>query len=255
MKPILVLFVFITAILSSCTINSHVMLKTPKDYVFDTPPEKPVNQYILSPNDIIQFRLFSNNGFQIVDVSSTGNTGASSNFIQRSLFNYLIQEDSTARLPIVGNIKLAGNTVREAELFLQDTYSKFYVDPYVQVQITNKRIIIFPGTGSNAQVIGLANNNTTLIEALALAGGIAKESKASKIKIIRKVEDKYEIYLVDLSTINGLQQGKMIVQGNDVIYVQPNANLAREALSDISPIVSLLSSSLFVWATLRTLSK
>ena len=59
--------------------------------------------------------------------------------------------------------------------------------------------------------------------------------------------------LVDLSTIEGIQEGSMIVQANDIIYVEPNPNLAREALADITPIVSLLSSALFIWATLTTI--
>jgi hypothetical protein len=34
----------------------------------------------------------------------------------------------------------------------------------------------------------------------------------------------------------------MVMQGDDVVYVQPNPDLAREALQDITPIVGLLTS-------------
>ena len=229
---------------SSCTINSHVMLKTPKDYVFDTPPDKPVDEYIISVNDILQFRLFANDGFQLIDIAA-GQAGAGSQqaIAARTNINYVVQTDSLARLPILGNINIVGKTIVEAEAFLQAEYAKFYVEPFVILTITNKRVIVFPGTGSSASVVSLANNNTNLIEVLALVGGIAGNSKASRIKIVRQTKVKKDVYLVDLSTIEGIKAGSMIVQANDIIYVEPNPNLAREALADITPVLSLLSTA------------
>lgn len=240
---------------SSCSVNSHIMLKTPKDFVFDTPPEKPIDEYIISVNDIIQFRLFANDGFQLIDIASgqSGTSSQSAIFNQRNNINYTIQKDSTARLPILGRLSVVGLTIPEAETLLQNEYGKYYVDPFVLVTITNKRVIVFPGTGSSAQVVALSNNNTSLIEVLALVGGISANSKANRIKIVRKTKEKKEVYLIDLSTIEGIKAGSMIVQASDIIYVEPNPNLAREVLSEITPIVSLLSSALFIWATLRAL--
>ena len=108
---------------SSCTINSHVMLKTPKDYVFDTPPDKPVDEYIISVNDILQFRLFANDGFQLIDIAA-GQAGAGSQqaIAARTNINYVVQTDSLARLPILGNINIVGKTIVEAEAFLQAEY-------------------------------------------------------------------------------------------------------------------------------------
>ena len=240
---------------SSCTINSHVMLKTPKDYVFDTPPDKPMDEYIISVNDILQFRLFANDGFQLIDIASgqTGSNSQSAVFNQRNTINYVVQTDSLARLPILGTVNIVGKTISEGEAFLQTEYAKFYVDPFVLLTITNKRVIVFPGTGSSASVVSLSNNNTNLIEVLALVGGIAGNSKASRIKIVRQTKVKKDVYLVDLSTIEGIKAGSMIVQANDIIYVEPNPNLAREALADITPVLSLLSTALLVWATFSNL--
>ena len=239
---------------SSCTINSHVMLKTPKDYVFDTPPDKPVDEYIISVNDILQFRLFANDGFQLIDIAAgQGGVANQQALAARNNINYVVQADSLARLPILGNINIVGKTIVEAEAFLQAEYAKFYVEPFVLLTISNKRVIVFSGTGSSAQVVSLSNNNTTLIEVLALVGGITANSKASRIKIVRQTKVKKDVYLVDLSTIEGIQAGSMIVQANDIIYVEPNPNLAREALADITPVLSLLSTALLVWATFSNL--
>jgi polysaccharide biosynthesis/export protein len=240
---------------SSCTINSHVMLKTPKDYVFDTPPDEPMDEYIISVNDILQFRLYANDGFQLIDIASgqSGNGAQAAVLTQRNTINYVVQTDSLARLPILGNINIVGKTISEAETFLQTEYAKFYVEPFIILTISNKRVIVFPGTGSSAQVVNLLNNNTNLIEVLALVGGISPNSKASRIKIVRQTKVKKDVYLVDLSTIEGIKAGSMIVQANDIIYVEPNPNIAREALADIAPVLSLFSTALLVWVTLSNL--
>jgi polysaccharide export outer membrane protein len=239
---------------SSCTINSHVMLKTPKGYVFDTPPDKPMDEYIISINDILQFKLFANGGFQLIDIAAGQSDGGSQLARAAGInINYVVQADSLARLPILGNINIVGKTIVDAEAFLQAEYAKFYVEPFIILTISNKRVIVFPGTGSSASVVSLSNNNTSLIEVLALVGGIATNSKASRIKIVRQTKVKKDIYLVDLSTIEGIKAGSMIVQANDIIYVEPNPNLAREALADITPVLSLLSTALLVWATFSNL--
>ncbi len=250
MKQIIIYFLISSLLISSCTVNSHVMLKTPKDFVFDTPPEQPVTEYIISPNDIIKFKLYSNDGFLIIDLTA-GTKGTNTNVAQN--ISYVIDYEGNTELPIIGLIKLSGLSIREATIELQEKYEEFYVSPFVQLQVINKRVIIFPGTGSDAKVIPLKNNNTKLIEVLGYAGGISKKGRASRIKILRETKEKREVYLVDLSTIDGIKYADMIVQANDIIYVEPVPDIAREVLADVAPVISLLSSSLIIWLTLNRL--
>ena len=238
-------------LVTSCTVNSHVMLKTPRDFVFDTPPEIPQEEYIISPNDILRFRLYSNNGFIIIDLTSgtsTNRSGTAQNI------SYVVDHEGITSLPIIGNIKISGYTIRAAIEMLQLKYAEFYVDPFIQLEVTNKRVVVFPGTGSDAKVVTLQNNSTKLIEVLGFVGGISKQGKASRVKILREMKDKREIYLVDLSTIEGIKDADMIVQANDIIYVEPVPDIAKEILSDVAPVISLLSSTILVWVTVRTLS-
>ena len=48
------------------------MLKTKYNYVFDEidPNENP--EYKIASNDIVDFRLYTNDGFQLIDMVSTG---------------------------------------------------------------------------------------------------------------------------------------------------------------------------------------
>ncbi|MCB9196181.1 MAG: polysaccharide biosynthesis/export family protein [Flavobacteriales bacterium] len=239
-------------LMSSCTINSHLMLKTPKDYVFDSIPENKNDEYVIMPGDQLEFKLYSNGGFSVIDLTSGtkgGNVSAT-----RLNISYLVQNDGTVKLPILGQTPIIGKSILAAQSYLEELYSNYYVDPFLQLNVVNKRVIVFPGSGNNAQIVTLQNNTVTLMEVLAQVGGITKESKSKSIKVIRKVDNgKREVYQVDLSTIDGLENADMIILADDIIYVEPNANIAREALQDITPIISLVTSTLVFYLTLKSL--
>ena len=40
---------------------------------------------------------------------------------------------------------------------------------------------------------------------------------------------------MDLSTVEGLEASRTIVQANDIIYVESNPQRVREVLTDVSP--------------------
>ena len=253
MKNFLLVIIAISSLITSCTVNSHVMLKTPKDFVFDEIPTEQNLEYVISEGDQLDFRLYSNGGFSVIDIAS-GTAGA--NVARQTLtVSYLVEPDGKAKLPILGDIHLKGKSIREAQDYLEELYSEFYVDPFLQLKVNNKRVIVFPGTGSNASVVTLQNNTVTLLEVLAQVGGISKDSKAKTVKLMRVVEgkDKREVYKIDLSTIEGLDEGDLVVQANDIIYVEPNANIAREILQDIAPVLSLVTTSILFYVTIKTL--
>jgi polysaccharide export outer membrane protein len=248
--------------LEGCYINANLMLKTDKNYVFDSIPKNTQTEYVISPNDIIQFKVFSNDGTRIVDISigdngdgGGGNAATNVGFSGRTNLNFRVELDSFVRLPVLDTVKIAGNTIPQAEQLLEKLYSEYYVEPYVQLQVTNKRVIVFPGNGANAAVIYLINNNTTLMEALALAGGVTQRGRAARIKIIRKGDDgKRKMFMIDLSTaVDGLQYTDLLVQANDYIYVDPTPQYSKEIIAEISPIVSLLSSAILIYTVVQRL--
>ncbi len=221
------------------------MFRTPTEYEYDEFIVKSELEYTISPNDILNFRLFTNNGIQLLELNR--NQPNASRNLAFSL-NYVIRPDSLVELPSLGFVNIAGLTVPEAQETLSTMYEEFYNEPFVQVEVTNNRVIVFPGSGGAARTIGLTNNNTSIIEVLAMAGGISARGKAKKVKLIRKEKGEIKVYLLDFSTIEGVQYANSVVQANDIIYVEPSAEIAREALRDLSPVVSLLSSLLVVYS-------
>ena len=248
-----ILFIFTLLSLSSCGINSNLMFKTPKGVheIKDSIPLHPKKEYQISTDDKFTFMLYTNNGERIVNEMA----GVNKDAFAKAEIEYVVRPDGTADLPILGATPIAGLTVRQCE----DTLSKLfatkngYIDPFVQVKLTNQRVIVFPGNGSAAKVIPLQNNNTTLMEAIALAGGIAERGKANKVKIMRIDNGERVMYVLDLSTIEGLKFADMIVQANDYIYIEPKEQVDQETAKVIAPIVSIISSALVIITIFSTL--
>ena len=236
--------------LQSCGINSSLMLKTPKDYDYaqmDIDSTNKANeQMVIDVNHIIKLQFFTNNGQKVLDIVTNGSgAGSSQSLRTTNTITYTIQPDSLVKLPVIGDVNIVGMTIKEAQNYLESLYSEAYVDPYVLITITNNRVIVFPGSGGEAQVVYLKNNNTTLLEVIALSGGIAERGRAKHIKLIRKEEATGErkVYLINLATIDGLQYTDLIVQNGDYIYIEPVPELGKELLKDIAPIFSLISST------------
>lgn len=255
MKRLIPFFAIIIGLTqTSCYINNDLMLKTNHEYVFDSIPKDPTSVYRLAPNDILELRIYANDGFLIIDISSgTSESNRTNQQVGRNFITYLIEDNGEVKLPMLDYVSLSGLTIKEAQDKLEELYAEFYINPYVQLNVVNKRVIVFPGSGGSAQVIQLTNNNTTLIETIAKSGGITPRGKAKRIKLIRQEDSLRKVYLIDLSTIEGIKHADLVVQANDIIYIEPVPQIAREILQEVTPVVQLLSSVFLIYVTLNQL--
>lgn len=252
-----VLFLFaIVAWMSGCTINRDIMFRTGDDFDFSPLEEMDSPGYRIAPNDMLTFQLFSNKGQRLNQATAggVGGTANGNNQQQMNMMNqqggmtYLVKPDGLVELPELGDIRLEGLTIEEAEALLEEAYASFYKDPFVILRVQNNRVYIFPGESGRASVVTLQNMNTTLLEVLAMTGGIGNRANASKVKLIRKTEHGNEVYKMDLSTIEGLDAANTVVQAYDIIYVEPMPQLVREATESLTPITSLISTLTFFYA-------
>lgn len=257
-KNILFLFLAIF-ILGSCGINSSLMFKTPKggSFKYDSIPMKPLEEYHITKDDKFNFYLYPNSGEKLIEsISGTTVNGENllynNNNIVIANFQYIVKGDGFVELPIIGNVKAEGLTLTDFQDSLKAKYSSQYNSPFIKVELTNQRCVIFSGEGSNAKIVPIVNNNTTLMEVIAQAGGIDSRGQAKLIKLMRRVNGKREVYLIDLSTIEGLAYTDMIVQGNDYIYIEPKADLAKETVKEIAPVISIISSVFVIVRIIQT---
>ena len=124
------------------------MFKTDKDYP-KSEFEVSKNEYIIQPFDKIGLRVVSNTGESFFGTGSMENANANANY-QRNQhgFEFLVEFDGKIKLPILGRIDIAGKTIREAELLLEKEYSNYFIEPFVLVQVINRKVMIFMDGGT-----------------------------------------------------------------------------------------------------------
>lgn len=248
---VLVFGVFIILASACNTLNPSRMLRTEKDFKFDSFADSLQSyEYRIAPNDEISFKIFTHNGEKMVELMSTSG-GAMQQSSQNMGLSSTVEHDGMIKLPIIQRVKISGMTIREAELFLETAYSQNLNKPFVQLKVTNNRVIVFPGgDGGTAKVVSLQNTNTTLFEALALSGGIV-DGKAYNIKLIRGDLKNPKVYKINLSTIDGVKQANLLLQANDIIYVEPRARITQRLLTEIAPYISLLTTGLLIYGLFK----
>jgi polysaccharide biosynthesis/export protein len=227
------------------------MFKTGAGYEYKVDQTIGNVEYRIAPNDILGFSIFTNDGFKLIDLTTgvttvTGmNSGQGYNTTNSTRFQ--VDVDGYVKLPIIGRFKIQDLTPRESEKALEEKYATYYNKPFVMINVVNRRVMVFPGTGGSGTVVTLENENTTLIEALALAGGITESGQAAVIKLIRGDSRNPQVHLIDLSTIEGMKQSNMLLQANDIIYVEPVKRISRGILAEIVPIVGIVTSLLLLY--------
>jgi polysaccharide biosynthesis/export protein len=202
------------------------------------------NNYRFAVNDYIKVEVYTNKGERIIDPDFE-----LLNDIRQNTQNlkpdpvYLVLADGFVDLPLVGRVPLEGQTLEEAKDLLEKEYADFYKEPFIIVSYVNKRVIVIGGP-DGGKIIPLENEKMNLLEILAISGGIDNNSKAQNIRLIRGELSDPLVYVIDLSTIEGLKKTNIYLQPGDVIYIEPVRRPVAESTRDYLPVIAALTSFL-----------
>lgn len=233
--------------LGSCSINKNLMFKTDDEFVFDEINFDSTNvEYKISANDLLVIEVYTNEGSIILEFTTSA-ASRPQNLAKPEII-YTVNKDGFAELPGIGLQKLEGLTIMQAQDYLEEKFGLLFNRPYCLIKVINRRAIVFPGTGGEGTVIPLMNPNISVIEALALAGGIAERGNASKVKVVRgRTVEEQKVFLLDLSTIEGIKYANMAVQAGDIIYVEPTPQVPLEVLKDAQPFFQFVTGLGFIY--------
>ncbi len=237
-----------TFCLFSCRVwNPNQIYKSSDKELYPMVQKSNEGPYVVQPGDLLSMLVYTNNGYKLVDAglaSLSGGQGGGTN----AQLTYLVELSGLVRFPIIDTVMIAGYTLLEAAERLEARYSKHLVEPWVQLQVENRRAFVFRGS-EQASVVSLANEDMTLLEVIASAGGIPATGKAYKIKLIRKVNDISVIYRIDLRDDANLQAGQTIIRANDVILIDPT--FESTLISQVAPFLGIITSGIAVFVLLN----
>lgn len=231
-----ILLLLTAAILASCgSYRQNILFHVDKAAIHQRQQDVEAN-YNIQPNDLLTLQVYTNQGEKIVDPNresfKEGNTVSADVFSRQ----YLVDANGVIRFPLIGEVRLSGLTLQQAQGVLEQAYDKFYEDAYVVLQFTNKRVIVLGAPGG--QVIPLSNQNMRLAEVLALAKGISENGRGNNIRVIRNDE----LMVADFSSFEGYKNGNFVMKPGDIVYVEPVRRPFTEALRDYSPVITIVTS-------------
>jgi polysaccharide export outer membrane protein len=242
-----VLSLVIGSLLASCaSYKQNIMFKVPEGAVLKAKVETAEQNYTIQRNDALQLNVYTNDGERLIDpeaVLSQERPIAA----EPAPPQYIVGVDGKVKFPMVGDVMIEGLTIRQAEGFLQDAYAKFYKVPFVRLKYVNKRVIVLGAP--EGLVVPLVDENVRLTEVLALSKAVIKDSKAHNIRVLRGEE----VFVADLSTIEGYLKNNMIIQPGDIVYVEPVRRPFSEGVREYLPLVSMLTSLTTLIVVLTTL--
>ncbi len=194
--------------------------------------------YTVKINDLLGLEVYTQKGERIIDPDFELTRDINPNVMnsKKEIVQYLVQPTGVVDFPVIGLVKCDGLTIYELKSMLEKEYASYYEKPYVVVRFLNKRVVVLGSVGG--VVVPIENENMKLTEVIALAGGIDNYGKAGNIRLIRG-ED---VFVIDLSTIEGLKSINMTIQPDDVVYIEPVRRPFMESIRDYSSVISLITS-------------
>ncbi len=208
---------FCLLILSSCVTTSDLeYIRSNKDITID----KNIMSYTLQSGDLISVQI-STTTEQQHDFFNKEQTSNSQLMIQNPyLYGYLIKEDGFLELPSLGKIKAEGFTLQELEVVISNIALSFFEKPVVKLNIINFDVTIL-GEVNNPGTFKIVKPNPNILYALSLAGDITQFGNRKKIKIIRNNNNVNQVFYIDLTDKNILNQQNLMAHPNDIIYIAP----------------------------------
>lgn len=213
---------------------------------------------MIAVDDQVNFVVLANDGINTFDILQgnvqQGGMGMLGNNNGSGL-SFPVEFDGTVKLPVIGRLKIAGMTPRQTEDSLETLFSKLYKNPFVRITVSNRRVLVFPGGIGTAKVVPLTDQNMTLFEALAFTGGIDANGKAYKIKLIRGNLKKPFIFLIDASRLETFKQADLVLQADDIIYVEPIERPLTFFTREILPWIGATTSTAGIVISIYTLTR
>ena len=144
--------------------------QAPPSAVAPQAPSSTLDNYILSPNDIVLVKVFED-----PDLDS----------------QHRISQDGTINFPLIGVVQISGRTVTQAASTIRDRLLKGYLrNPQVRVnviQYASRRITVLGQVQRPGSYVLPNEERVDLLQAIAMAGGFTRLADEGRVLVRRNV--------------------------------------------------------------------
>lgn len=259
MKSIFIPFLLLILTLSSCASRKDIV------YLNDIPDVDTLyakvetqlqHKILLRPGDQVRINVSARNkelSEMFSRVSATSEKGGNS---------YTIDEMGEIEFPFVGKIRIAGLDRLQTEEYIKTKIieSELIKEPYVSVEYSNLGFYKLGEWGGG--FVEFQKDQTTILEAISLAGDLSIDGLRKNVLLIRRNEDGSEnTYRLDLTSREKLYNSPAYyVQQDDIIYVEPSNKRIQQStingtnFSTYSVYLSLFTTGLSLFLLIRNLT-
>ena len=234
----LTLIILVTILFSSCASKRNTVYFQSDTNTVNVPSK--FNEEVITADDILNISVTALDMTSITPFIKE--KFINSNMEQNLLDGYKVDANGDINFPLIGNIKVADLTTKQAAIKIQELLSKSIIDPIAKVSVLNYNITIL-GEVQNPGTFKLFDPKITIIQALGLAGDITIYGKKKNIKVIREINGNSVSTEVDLTNSNFISSDFYYLRKNDVVYVEPTFAQIKNSgyIGQITNITTILS--------------
>lgn len=251
----------LSLLLSSCGSTKNITYFQNKDSI-DWSLSKQMFDAKIMPKDILQIQVFTitpeaAEPFNLTKGTSGTTSGGES---AASAFNYLVSNDGTVVMPVIGTVKVAGLSKDDAEELIKDKIKPYLSESenvMVHVRMMNYKYSVLGGV-KQPGLYTTQNEKVSILEAIAQAGDLTTFAYRDRIFLIRENNDgQKEYHQLNINDANIISSPYYYLQQNDVIYVEPRKTEARNAFISANTSIwfSLISSLMSITTFILALTK
>jgi polysaccharide export outer membrane protein len=144
---------------------------------------------------------------------------------------FLVDANGNIEYPQIGALHVDGLTKQQlADLIKQKINEKDSVltKPSVIIRFQNLKITVM-GEVKSPGVKTIPGERVTVLEAIGLSGDVTDFGMKNAVKVIREIDGKREIGIVDLSSDKLFESSYYNIMQNDVVLVDPTKRKAKQA--------------------------
>ena len=134
---------------------------------------------------------------------------------------YLVDNEGNISFPLIGKVHVAGSTASRITDTLAGLIKPILSDAIVSIRLLNFKITVL-GEVLKPGSMAIPNERVTILDAIGLAGDLTVFGRRDNIKIIREVNGKREMGILDIKKGDIFDSPYYYLRQNDIVYVEMN---------------------------------
>lgn len=155
---------------------------------------------------------------------------------------FAVLGDGTLAHPLYRGVRVAGRPLSEVQTAVGENVGRFVANPQFVVQPLLQ--VAVEGEVNDPKLYQMPPE-TTLRQAISLAGGPAARGRLDRVRLIRGDA----VYVLDLSSELG--SGRMLVHSGDELFVTRRRDVLREVVQPMASIVAATAALVNLYRTVR----